>query len=218
MATVGKKFLAAVVAKGTVSELLGHGSIEHLFRGNEIPVWDFVRSFVKEYGAVPKPDTILAHAGEELPEAPEPPGYYIDLMQIRHIEYELKAGMKKAGQQLMPDGEGAEAALATVTGTAMELVHQRHKSQIADLRDAYELLLPAYVAKKKGMSGGLPLGWPYLDEMTGGLLKGDMISYVGRPSQGKSWMMLYGAHHGWLKERARQGLARRDPHVRRRWR
>ena len=81
-----------MVAKGTVSELLGHGSIEHLFRGNEIPVWDFVRSFVKEYGAVPKPDTILAHAGEELPEAPEPSGYYLDLMQIRHIEYELKAG------------------------------------------------------------------------------------------------------------------------------
>ena len=59
--------------------------------------------------------------------------------------------------------------------------------------------MPAYVAKKKGMSGGLPLGWPYLDEMTGGLLKGDMISYVGRPSHGKTWMMLYGAHHGWLK-------------------
>ena len=40
-------------------------------------------------------------------------------------------------------------------------------------------------------------GWPSLDEITGGLIKGDLISFIGRPAAGKTWQMLYAAHHGW---------------------
>jgi replicative DNA helicase len=200
MSTLGKKFLAAVVAKGSVADITATGAIQHLFRGSEIPVWGLVRAFVQQYGKVPEAATILAQLGEELPDAPEPPAYYFDLLQVRHVEYELKAALTKAGQQLAPGGEGAEAAYKTVIEVCMDLARKKHGVQLVDLRYAYDLVMGAYVAKKGGGQGaGLLLGWPYLDEMTGGLIKGDLVSEVGRPSLGKTWQMLYGAHHGWLK-------------------
>ena len=41
-----------------------------------------------------------------------------------------------------------------------------------------------------------------MDEMTGGLVVGDMVSLVGRPAKGKTWQMLYNAHHAWQRHGA----------------
>jgi replicative DNA helicase len=86
----------------------------------------------------------------------------------------------------------------------LQLVQQKHGNQIADLRDAADALKAAYAAHFKLGPQGLMLGWPYLDKMTGGLNKGDVVSYVGRPGLGKTWQMLYGAYYGWAKADADQ--------------
>ena len=118
-------------------------------------------------------------------------------MDRRHVEFTLKNAMTKAAEQLkagvQPD------ALATMATAVMDLVSAKFGTAIVDFRDAYDLLVPAWVAKVKGLDGGLKLGWPYLDNMTGGMRHGDLISYVGRPGMGKTWQMLYGAHYGWLQ-------------------
>lgn len=195
----GKQFVSAVLAEKSVSNLLQFGAIDHLFKASEQPIYEFVREFVKKYQALPTPDTVELHTGETLIPHAEPSSYYHDLMVARHVEFQLRKGMKAANDLLLPEnGKDADGALAQLTELVMSLVAEKHQKQVVDFREAYELVIPDFVAKyhtKEQM--GLHFGWPKVDEMTGGLVVGDVASFVGRPAAGKTWQMLYSALHGW---------------------
>jgi len=199
MSSFGKNFLSALSSGGSVGDLIHFGAIDHLFKGNEESVYEFVKEFVKQYGSVPTLDTIEAHTGETLPQAKEPPAYYFDLMQVRHTETTLKSSMKKAADALQPGSAGSDAALAILSESVLQLMTQKFGNKIADLRTAYDMLMQIYSTQWHGDGERLlNLGWPYLDKMTGGLRRTDLISYVGRPAMGKTFNMLYGALSGWL--------------------
>lgn len=191
-------FLSAVVAEKSVSTFLGFGPISHLFKPNELPAYEFVQNFVKQYGSIPTEETIEAHTGDELVLHKEPAAYYADLLQARHTEVVVKQAMKKASDLLLPENKDPDAALASLTDAIMQLATQKSQKKITDFRDAYELIVAYYAAKYNAdMGTGLEYGWPTLDGMTGGVRRGDLVSFVGRPGKGKTWQMLYGAHHGW---------------------
>ena len=203
MSTFGKDFLAALSGGGSVGDLIHFGAIDHLFKGNEGAVYEFLKEFVKSHGAIPQLETIAAHTGTELVKPGEPPSYYFDMMQTRHTEIALKAAMKKASDALQPGGSGADAALGLVSEAVLGLMTQKYGNKIADLRGAYEILMQVYATQWKGDGERLLfLGWPYLDEMSGGLWRTDMVSYVGRPAMGKTWKLLYGALSGYLAAEA----------------
>lgn len=194
----GKQFLSAVLAGGKASALLEHGPIDHLFKASEEDVYKFVKGYTKEYGELPYPETILAHTGETLVEHKGAPGYYYDLMVERHIELTLKKAGKAMIEKLNGDAKDAPAALTIMRDAVVGLLAHKHGKDLLDFRAAYPLLWGDYVSKWNGQDDtGLRLGWPYLDEMSGGLRPGDLISIVGRPAQGKTFQMLYAALHGW---------------------
>ena len=201
----GKNFMAALSAAQSMSDFFAFGPIDHLFMGNEVDLWAFVSAFVKKYGALPKFETIAAHTGETLAKPDEAAAYYLDLMRVRHQEIAIKGSMKKAQQQLQPGGEGSKAALDQIAQMVVKLMTQEQANEVADLRHAYKALIDFYAAQNTGSLGGLKLGWPYLDGMTGGIRTGDLVSVVGRPGIGKTWGMLYAAHYGWA-------AAELDPH------
>ena len=64
--SIGKKFLSAVIAEGSVAALLQKGPVDHLFKASEIDAYTFVRSFVKQYQALPTLETVEAHTGDAL--------------------------------------------------------------------------------------------------------------------------------------------------------
>lgn len=196
--SIGKGFLAALVAEGAASALLQYGPLDHLFKGNEVELWHFVKAFWKEYGSIPSFTAIEEYTGEALAPAPDPSKFYYDQLVIRHQEIAIKASMKKAQEQLQPGGEGSAAALKQIVELALKLTTEQHGKQVSDLRHAYDLVIGMFAAQLKEADPGLKLGWRTLDEMTGGLRLGDLISMVGRPGIGKTWQMLYCAHHGWL--------------------
>lgn len=183
----GKLMIAALVEEGSVDRMLKLGPVDHLFKGAEPPVWEFVKGFVSTHGQLPKSDTVTAHTGEKLPTPKEPVSYYVEQMRIRHKELVLKDAIKNAGASLQPDNLDVDKALGVMAETVMSLVRSEFSNQIADFRDAYDLIVPEYVAKAQGtISGGLRLGWPTLDDMTNGLGVGDLLSMVGRPGAGKA--------------------------------
>lgn len=202
---LGKKFISACLATGSVAEFLNFGSISHLFKASEVEVYDFVRDFVKEYAKLPEPETIEAHTGESLPSAEEPAEYYFDLMKLRHTELELKKAMKKASDFLLPENKDPDKARDVLVESIMGLVAQKYGRSMVDFQEAYDLLIPDYVSKYNSADDNrLYLGWPTLDEMTGGVQRGDMISYVGKTGTGKTWQMLYGAFNGWNDSKQKQ--------------
>ena len=198
MATFGKDFLSAVLAEGSVSGLLKFGPIAELFRGSEVEPYNFVIGFVKEYGKLPKPETIAAHTSEVLIPAKEPAKYYYDLLMIRHRELVIKSAMKEASIYLQVDSKDVDKSVVLLAKAVMALAAQKFGQQILDFRMAYDLVMGNYVTQKANADkNGLRMGWPYLDKLTGGLMQGDMISFVGRPAAGKTWQMLYAAYFGW---------------------
>lgn len=194
----GKLWLSAVLAEGKAGALLEHGPIDHLFKASEEHVFGFVKGFTQQYGSLPQQETVEAHTGETLPEAPEPRGYYYDLLVERHVELVLKKSLKEAQAKLGVDGKDPEKALSLVKDVVVSLLAQKNEQHMLDFRKAESLLWADYKSKWSGADDtGLFLGWPYLDKMSGGLRVGDLVSFVGRPAMGKTWQLLYAAMHGW---------------------
>src|SRR5262245_36958178 len=164
--SIARSFIAAVIDKGSVPDLLAFGSIDHLFKGHEVDLWDFVKTHLKNHHVLPKPETVYAHTDEELPDPKEPASYWHELMVKRHIDIELKIALKEAAANLTADNKNPEQALKIVTDKAMELLSRKFQRAVHDFREAYDLVIPDYVSKYTGDTGfGLMTGWPTLDEM-----------------------------------------------------
>lgn len=183
-----------------MATFLQHGQIGHLFTPNEVEAYEFVHSFVKQFGSIPKEETILAHTQQALVPHKEPAEYYLELMQARYIELQVKKAAKKASDFLLPDNKDPAAALKAMADTVLEVMTQTTNKVVYDFRDAYDLLIPDYVAQYNAeTSERLLTGWKTLDDMSGGFVRGDLVSLIGRPKLGKTWFMLYVALHGWRK-------------------
>jgi len=191
-------FMSAVLAEGSVSALLQWGKIDHLFKASEKDLHGFIKEHVKKHAKLPSAETVYKHLDEELPTVDEPPSYYHELLQTRHVEHGIKAALKDAGEKLQPGNKDIDGALTALTEAVMELVAAKNQTTLFDFREAYSMVMANIAKKMIGPDGyGLQMGWPSLDHMTGGLTQGDVVSFVGRPAQGKTWQMLFAAMHGW---------------------
>jgi replicative DNA helicase len=197
--SAGKLFLSALIADGSVPAFVGYGRIDYLFKASETPVYEFIREFVKDYYEFPTPETIEAHTGETLPSPSEPVPYYYDLMLMRHIDNSLRMSMKEVQELLMPGSKDPMKALQVMTKAVMDLAAQKGLRQVVDFREAFDIVWGDFLAKWQTPDAkpGLSFGWPTLDGMAGGLGRGDVLSFLGRPAAGKTWMMLHTALHGW---------------------
>jgi replicative DNA helicase len=170
-ASIGRLFVAAVVAAGDISQLLKFGQVGPMLNPTELTLYQFVIEFTKMHGKVPEAETILAHLDEELPDTKEPPGYYLDLLALRQIEIELKKALKKAADQLGTSGKDPEGALDTVADVVTRLRTSSMRAQITDFRDAYDPIMADYAGKyTEDGTAGLQVGWPSFDDMSGGLI------------------------------------------------
>ena len=201
MASIGREFVAAVVAAEDIEAFIRFGAIDHLFRPTELPLHEFVKGHVGKHGKLPAPETIEDETGEELPAVKEPPSYYYDKMANRHIEGVIKKANADVRDLLQPGAKDPTAALKVMMDAVFALSLKMQSNQIVDFREAYDLVWNMYVAKNKAEEGvfGLPFGWPTIDEMSGGGQPGDLISIVGRPQMGKTFVLLYIALLLWWK-------------------
>lgn len=196
--SLGHMYLSAVLEANSLSSLLMQGDISALFKPSEIEAYEFIRAFVKKHGALPAASTIYTHLGTELTQHTEPPTYYLELMQTRHVDITLKKALIEADKLLDAGNKQPEKALEVLTQCVLGLAMQKSSKQITDFRNAYDIIIPAYQSKFVSEAvNGLMYGWPTMDKATGGLRAGDMVSFVGRPGKGKTFQMLYAALYGW---------------------
>lgn len=196
MSSEGLKFVGSLLASD-VKQFLHLAVPEDYFIGvGEQTAYKAVRAHVQAYGVLPLPET-LAEQGIALPTAEEPPEYYRDKLQHRYLHRNLKKLLLDAQDSL--NAGDVEGAAEQITTQITESFFQLHTNQIIDFaQDGGRLVLDAFHQKAKDLGdSGLKFGWPTLDKMTGGLGGGDIISFVGRPGAGKTYMMLYGALSAW---------------------
>jgi replicative DNA helicase len=192
-------FMSALLTSGNKADNLSHGALGHLFTELEQPAYAWVNQFSKNYGDLPTVDTFEDATKVELPIAPEPVAYYLDLLRQRYTHDSLLAGMESA-RKILGDTHDQEKALAGLTDLVMQLVAEKHGGVLRDFREAYDLVMSSYLAKKSGAEAGIKFGWPTLDKMTGGMVTGDVVSLIGKPAAGKSWQLCYNAYHAWSEQ------------------
>jgi replicative DNA helicase len=194
---IGAKLLLAL-CKGQETSALHKAKLgEVYFSGQELELYQFIRDHTLKHGVLPKPST-LAEWFPGIPSAEEPWTFYLEGVEMRFKHRTLNRGLTECSD-LMKDKE-YDKALARMQAVIGAVQMSETRQQIAEFgEEGWSLVKQAYnLAKQPG--AGIGFGWPYLDDMTGGVQGGDVISYVGRPATGKTYLQLYSAHHMWWNQ------------------
>jgi replicative DNA helicase len=73
----------------------------------------------------------------------------------------------------------------------------RRKQLINFARDGGKAVHDEYISTQLNADAGLKFGWPTFDQMSGGLSGGDVVSIIGRPGMGKTYMTLHAMLNAW---------------------
>lgn len=184
----GLKAIAAAIAVASASSLIAVPA--DLFIDGERSAHEFVRGHYRQYQTLPSVTTVQQETGVRLPQAPEPLAYYIDRLYERHqynLIRERFAGLRDGLSSMdMPAVSASVSDMYRVTRQ-----NTRRGREVVNLREGYELMAQR-LTMTRGYGGitGIEVGWPGYDAITGGYQPGDLISVVGRPSQGKTYVLL----------------------------
>lgn len=198
MSTVGRRLLSSIVYSSNVSDLVKLNLGEYLFRDSETLLYKFLVGHILKFGVVPSPTTIEATKGLEdaLTEAPEPPAFYLEEVEKRYLRTSIKS-MVMDTTALLQD-ENDVAAYDLILDRVSEIHRKRNRNLLLDFREAMPMVQAEYKNNLKfDNTGKTFFGWPTLDTMTSGLRGGDVCSFIGRPSAGKTFKLLYVAHNAW---------------------
>lgn len=195
----GSWMLASIIdSENGAREFMKIDPSPELFKGPEEELFDFVKSHVQKHGVTPARVTIAKHLPEvSLPsDVPEPPSYYYDRMQKRHRHMMLKQTMLDATELLNSDDP--EAAQGKVFDTLVALRKIEYRRRVIDYaQEGHGMIKDHLVKVTKGLDNGIPFGWPSVDIDSNGMQSGDLISFIGRPGKGKTYMLLYLMLHAW---------------------
>ena len=197
---IGLKVIKKLVQEGDSLSWYKTKLREELFKGIEVDVFKWAEAHLQKYFDLPKLPTLEAQFPDVVEvDCPEPPAYYIDLLEKRYFHGLINAANIES-QQILKDDKDAWAASQNVMEKALlKINEQKYSRKILNVgQDAPKLLIDAY--HHHGYNDDAVIfGWPYLDDMCGGLQGGDVASFVGRPAAGKSWLSLFSGLVNWRK-------------------
>jgi replicative DNA helicase len=195
-ATIGESLLGAVLLEGKVGQLAKLGDFEKMLSGHEAAAWKFIREFVTKHHALPSQGLVEQETKIFLPKTDNPASFYREELFKRYITERVKVAASEAKGFLTGKPDPIQAYEAMME-TLLEVHTEMYADAIFDARTLVNPVLQAHTAAAPGMSEFITLGWSKLDEISGGVHPGDLISYVGRPGQGKTWQLLWSARHAW---------------------
>lgn len=199
MTDISDKFFSALLTSGDATDYIRLGNVGEVFTHIPSDAEDYtvVKKFLSAYGKLPDLDTFNELTGKTLKPNNESFGYFYDQLMSRHVKKTmLKCTM--AAQSKLDSGD-VNAAFSELKAGVDSITLQRLSPKIYDFRESHDILA-AELVKKQNPDYGFDLGWPSLDDLTGGCRAGDMISILGLSGQGKTFLALAAALHAWEKQ------------------
>jgi replicative DNA helicase len=158
-----------------------------LFKPYEQDLYAWVEQHVTLHHALPHVETLHEQFPDTVPlEVPEPSSYYV--LQLEQQFYYDRINQANLASQtaLKADNGDHEAAVGFLRGALRDITAQKYRMRILDVgKEAQALVIAAYVSQNS-VEHVAAFGWPYLDLQSGGVMPGDVISFVGRPAVGKA--------------------------------
>lgn len=200
--SLGLQYLAAALRE-PLERFLAVGDLRPLLRTPaEERAYTFIRGHVLKHGRLPRPATVEQRAKTPMGRQREPASYYLDNLRLRRIDRTLRSLVDDASGRLNEDKD-PRGALDLLSTGALDLIRADRTQEVADFREALDPVLEEHELRQQGVTQGVLLGWPYIDEQMGGMGRGDLTSLVGRPEKGKTWLLVYAAHHAWHVQKKR---------------
>jgi replicative DNA helicase len=131
---------------------------------------------------------------------------YADIVRGRSILRQLiRAGSSISGVAFNPEGRTSDELLDEAERIVFEIAEQNNRGR-AGYRSIKELVAGALdrideLFTKQNPITGVPTGWTDFDELTSGLQPSDLIVIAGRPSMGKTSMVLNIVEHAAIKDK-----------------
>jgi replicative DNA helicase len=191
----GLKLLAAIVDNGSVSAL--RELDEALLLEDERRALAYIRQHYRRYRALPDIRTVETDVALRIPDPTEPPAYYLQKIRDRHLYEQMRDGYTRLKTCLRNYDMGAAREVIDLLSTATR--HATTGRDLLTLGESTSLVVDAYdVAHQNPGISGIPTGWGRFDNITGGYQKADLITWVGRPSMGKTTLLLSQAWQAWM--------------------
>ena len=203
MAQDGSKLLLGLVDSGEkgFAEFMEFQLDAAIFKGDEADLFRFIRKHAMGYGSLPKRKTVKQFANENAMTIPskeaidEPPKYYLDQIETRNLKLGLKGAMMDAEKLRLSN---PDQSLESLTSDIIQLNQRATRKQLLNFAEGGDKLVhEEFLKTQLNADTGLKFGWPTFDKMSGGLSGGDVVSIVGRPGMGKTYMELHAMLHAW---------------------
>ena len=173
-----------------------------LFKPYEQPMYEWVVNHLKQFHALPQSETLQSQFPDLVPvDVPEPSKYYIALLEQQFF-YDVLNKANVDSQTILKHTPHAHEQSVEVLRKAIRIItEQKYRLRIVDVgKEAAALVMQAYYQSNQSDYIAM-FGWPYLDTQSGGVMSGDVISFVGRPAVGKTWLTLWTALHNWTQRK-----------------
>jgi replicative DNA helicase len=155
-----------------------------------------MRDHVLNYGVLPSRAALSASGYILREELPESADYYIDKAKLDYVRRKGNLIAKNIRDTCNSSDHSRlnqlqmELRALLSSGQSLDDVVSFAQAGIQALERARQALYTDLV--------GFPTGWPILDQLTGGWQAGDLNVIVGRPSTGKSYVLLQSIYANWL--------------------
>jgi replicative DNA helicase len=203
MSQDGSKMLLGLVDAGDkgFAKFMDYQLNKSMFKGDEVDLFTFIHKHAMGYGKLPKRKTIKEWADKHATTVPskdsiaEPPKYYLDRLETRNLKLSLKSAMMGA-EKLRIDQP--QKSLEVITSDIIMLNQNHRRKQLLNFaEEGGKIIHDEYIQQQLNADTGLKFGWETFDQMSGGLSGGDVVSIVGRPGMGKTYMELFAMLHAW---------------------
>lgn len=191
----GLKLLGSIIDTGSVRTL--RELDRDIFIDEEIELLDFLRAHYRRYGTVPAIVTVEDELDITIPIAEEVPEYYLKRVHDRRLYGVVKGKFNQLKDTLRRfDMDEARVVIDDLRAST-RVTHTA--TDIRNIREAVDGAMSLYDSAhlSPGVSG-VPSGWPGFDEATGGYQPGDLVSFVARPSMGKTYTLLKQSLSSWV--------------------
>lgn len=174
-------------------ELQRHGISEGDFVDDYRVVWKHLTKSKREHDSIPSPAALnIRFPDLELPQIKkrDTPDLIHQVKQRRKYMDFLSALNEAATQAT--SFESVDDVMQRLQGKLNSLAFSGGKNHLVDLFSAEtaELMVKEIQRRRSGEHIGIPTGLEKFDAITGGLQKQQMVTIIGRPGLGKSWLDL----------------------------
>lgn len=192
--SVFTNFISAAIEQGSSYAVLRDCKAPYVLE-EEQELFESVRRHAQRYGELPSAEA-LHTAGFRLPTSNETVEYYLDRLKQRYV-YNVINDRHPALREALRSRDTDDAM--DVLREMIELGNLARQTDAVTSLTAEASLVAQEMMEMKYHVGlvGVTFGWPTLDEYTLGAQGGDVIVLAGRPSMGKSWMLIESAFKAW---------------------